>query len=76
MPVLRGSWFFWPSSRTGGAVACEWALMILDIGPRSVEQVVSVLARAKTLVWNGPLGAFEMEPFDNGTVAVARKRRR
>jgi len=45
--------------------------MILDIGPRSVEQVISVLARAKTLVWNGPFGAFEMEPFDNGTVAVA-----
>jgi phosphoglycerate kinase len=45
--------------------------MILDIGPRSVEHVVSVLARAKTLVWNGPFGAFELEPFDNGTVAVA-----
>jgi len=45
--------------------------MILDIGPRSVEQVVSVLARCKTLVWNGPFGAFEMEPFDNGTVEVA-----
>ena len=45
--------------------------MILDIGPRSVEHVVSVLARAKTLVWNGPFGAFEMEPFDNGTVEVA-----
>jgi phosphoglycerate kinase len=45
--------------------------MILDIGPRSVEFVCSVLARAKTLVWNGPFGAFEMEPFDNGTVEVA-----
>ena len=45
--------------------------MILDIGPRSVEHVISVLARSKTLVWNGPFGAFEMEPFDNGTVAVA-----
>ena len=45
--------------------------MILDIGPRSIEQVVSVLARSKTLVWNGPFGAFELEPFDNGTVEVA-----
>jgi len=45
--------------------------MVLDIGPRSVEQAVSVLARAKTLVWNGPFGAFEMEPFDNGTIEVA-----
>ncbi len=45
--------------------------MILDIGPRSIEYVVSVLARSKTLVWNGPFGAFEMEPFDNGTIEVA-----
>jgi phosphoglycerate kinase len=45
--------------------------MILDIGPRSVEQAISVLARSKTLVWNGPFGAFEMEPFDNGTVEIA-----
>ena len=45
--------------------------MILDIGPYSVEHVVSVLARVKTLVWNGPFGAFELEPFDSGTLAVA-----
>jgi phosphoglycerate kinase len=45
--------------------------MILDIGPRTVEHVVSVLARVKTLVWNGPFGAFELEPFDTGTVEVA-----
>ncbi len=45
--------------------------MILDIGPRSIEQAVSVLGRVKTLVWNGPFGAFEMEPFDTGTVEVA-----
>jgi phosphoglycerate kinase len=45
--------------------------MILDIGPKSIEHVVSVLARCKTLVWNGPFGAFEMEPFDSGTVEVA-----
>ncbi len=45
--------------------------MILDIGPRTVEHVISVLARVKTLVWNGPFGAFEVEPFDNGTIEVA-----
>jgi phosphoglycerate kinase len=45
--------------------------MILDIGPRSIEYVISVLARVKTLVWNGPFGAFEKEPFDTGTVEVA-----
>src|SRR6516164_3375146 len=45
--------------------------MILDIGPRSIEHVCSALARVKTLVWNGPFGAFELEPFDIGTVEVA-----
>ena len=45
--------------------------MILDIGPRTMEAVVSVLARVKTLVWNGPVGAFELEPFDTGTIEIA-----
>ncbi len=45
--------------------------MILDIGPRAIEHVVSVLARISTLVWNGPFGAFEIEPFDTGTIEVA-----
>lgn len=45
--------------------------MILDIGPRSIEYVVSLLARVKTVVWNGPFGAFEMQPFDRGTMQVA-----
>jgi phosphoglycerate kinase len=45
--------------------------MILDVGPGSIQHVCSVLARSKTLVWNGPFGAFELPPFDNGTVAVA-----
>jgi phosphoglycerate kinase len=46
--------------------------MILDIGPRSVQRVISVLAQAKTLVWNGPFGAFEVKPFDQGTIEVAK----
>jgi phosphoglycerate kinase len=45
--------------------------MILDIGPRTIEHVVSILARMRTLVWNGPFGAFELEPFDTGTIEVA-----
>ncbi|MBX9772775.1 MAG: phosphoglycerate kinase [Xanthobacteraceae bacterium] len=45
--------------------------MILDIGPKSIEHAISVLARIKTLVWNGPFGAFELEPFDNGTIEAA-----
>jgi phosphoglycerate kinase len=45
--------------------------MILDLGPRSVEHVVSALARSKTLLWNGPVGVFEVEPFDNATIEIA-----
>ncbi|MCB1969908.1 MAG: phosphoglycerate kinase [Geminicoccaceae bacterium] len=47
--------------------------MILDIGPRSVERVGEALADSRTLLWNGPMGAFEIAPFDAGTNAVARK---
>jgi phosphoglycerate kinase len=45
--------------------------MILDIGRESIGHVISALAASKTLVWNGPFGAFEMEPFDMGTNEVA-----
>ena len=47
--------------------------MILDIGPASVAAIVRRLAACRTLVWNGPLGAFETPPFDAGTLAVARE---
>ncbi len=46
--------------------------MILDIGPLSVAETLRVLSGAKTLVWNGPVGAFEFQPFDKGTTALAR----
>lgn len=46
--------------------------MILDIGPDEACRIAGILARAKTLVWNGPFGAFEIAPFDKGTVAVAQ----
>jgi phosphoglycerate kinase len=46
--------------------------MILDMGPRSVVEVERILGMCKTLVWNGPFGAFEMQPFDAGTNAVAK----
>jgi phosphoglycerate kinase len=46
--------------------------IILDIGPASIKHVIGVLSRVKTLVWNGPFGAFEVKPFDIGTVEVAR----
>ena len=46
--------------------------MILDIGPAATEALADVLKTCKTLVWNGPLGAFEIEPFDAATVALAK----
>ncbi|WP_296075783.1 phosphoglycerate kinase [uncultured Agrobacterium sp.] len=46
--------------------------MMLDVGPKSVEAINGWISRAETLVWNGPLGAFEIEPFDTATVAAAR----
>ena len=47
--------------------------MILDIGPASMKAVADKLASVKTLVWNGPFGAFELAPFDAGTVTVAKE---
>ncbi|HZG27615.1 MAG TPA: phosphoglycerate kinase [Ensifer sp.] len=46
--------------------------MMLDVGPKSVEKVNDWISKAATLVWNGPLGAFEIEPFDRATVSAAK----
>ena len=46
--------------------------MILDVGPAAVEALADVLKNCRTLVWNGPMGAFEMPPFDAATVALAQ----
>jgi len=51
-----------------GKIPADW--MGLDIGPKSVELFKETLAGAKTVVWNGPMGVFEMEPFAKGTLAV------
>lgn len=47
-------------------------MMILDIGPASIDDLKNRLQSAKTVLWNGPLGAFEVKPFDAGTNAVAQ----
>ncbi len=52
---------------------CPEDAMILDAGPDSVAHIIQVFERSKTLVWNGPLGAFEIEPFDAATNAAAAK---
>lgn len=51
--------------------ACPGDRMILDAGPQSVEEIKKILDQAKTLIWNGPLGAFEIEPFNAATNAAA-----
>jgi phosphoglycerate kinase len=53
-----------------GAVPAD--SMILDVGPATVARLIAVLPTLKTLVWNGPLGAFETPPFDAATVALAQ----
>ncbi len=61
------------ASQTVPANAVPADQMILDFGPQSVAEIEDQLANCQTLVWNGPLGAFEVPPFDTATVAVARK---
>lgn len=46
--------------------------MILDLGPQTVDRIAEAIEASKTLVWNGPLGAFEIRPFDTATVEAAR----
>ncbi|MBY0335955.1 MAG: phosphoglycerate kinase [Acetobacteraceae bacterium] len=59
--------------RVVGVHGVPEGLMALDVGPATVAAVNAKLATAKTLVWNGPFGAFELAPFDAATVAVARE---
>lgn len=61
-----------PSVRTCNVHEVAADEMILDVGPAAVEALADVLKTCRTLVWNGPLGAFEIEPFDKATVALAR----
>src|SRR6185437_2200876 len=44
----------------------------VDIGPKTIGEYAALLANARTIIWNGPMGIFEMAPFDKGTVALAR----
>ena len=59
-------------SHAYGLVTIPGDGMILDVGPQSIERIKGAVDDGATLVWNGPLGAFEMPPFDQGTVTVAR----
>lgn len=59
-------------ARTVDAGAVEANQAIFDIGPKTVEQFATEIADAGTIVWNGPMGVFETEPFDQGTLGVAK----
>jgi phosphoglycerate kinase len=61
-----------PSLRTVNVHEVEADEMILDVGPAAVEALADALKTCRTLVWNGPLGAFETPPFDEATVALAK----
>src|SRR6266700_6074516 len=58
--------------RIVGVAGVDEDEMILDVGPRTIQAFGRLLGKVKTLVWNGPLGAFEVPPFDRGTVAAAK----
>ena len=60
------------ASETVGLNDCPPDAMILDAGPATVAEITDVFKSAKTLIWNGPLGAFEIEPFDRATMAAAK----
>ena len=58
--------------RETGPQDCRSREMILDCGPISAERIIELFRSCRTLIWNGPMGAFEMKPFDNGTNLLAR----
>jgi phosphoglycerate kinase len=53
-----------------GVIPSDW--LCLDIGPETVKAFSEEIKTAKTIVWNGPMGVFEMEPFSQGTFAIAK----
>lgn len=59
------------ANQTVAADACPPDMMILDAGPKSVAQITALFETAKTVIWNGPLGAFEIEPFQTATFSAA-----
>jgi len=61
------------NNRVVGLDAVPADMMVLDVGPATVADVIQRLSTARTLVWNGPFGAFEIAPFDKATVGVAHE---
>jgi phosphoglycerate kinase len=70
--VVAGEFKSGAANKVVDANACPDDQMILDVGPKSIALYQKEVGDCATLVWNGPLGAFEMKPFDQGTVALAK----
>ena len=70
--VVAGEFKAGAASKVVAAGACPADQMILDAGPETVAELTKVFQACKTLIWNGPLGAFEITPFDVATTAAAR----
>jgi phosphoglycerate kinase len=70
--VIAGEFKAGAPHRVVEATGCPDDQLILDVGPKSIALYEEHVRACATLVWNGPLGAFEMKPFDAGTVALAR----
>lgn len=70
--VVAGEFKAGAANKVVAASACPADQMILDAGPKTVAELTKVFAACKTLIWNGPLGAFEIAPFDAATTAAAR----
>ena len=71
--VVAGEFAEGAPSRTVPVASVGPEDMILDIGPDSIADLCARFEIAKTIVWNGPMGAFEIKPFDTGTIAAAQK---
>ena len=75
LPVdAKVAWHFEANAphRLYGIDAVDGDGMILDVGPQSMERIIGAIDDAHTVVWNGPLGAFELTPFDEGTTELAK----
>ena len=60
------------NSKTYDVTKCPDNQMILDVGPKTIKRVCNIIKQSKTLVWNGPLGAFEFQPFNKSTDEIAK----
>ncbi len=71
--VVAGEFKAGAASRVVDVTAIPADQMMLDVGPRSIAHLSAVIEQCRTLLWNGPLGAFEIAPFGEGTFALARQ---